>query len=219
LFFTAYLKPIVFTFLSSPAAGHRTFLLSNKACLLTLFQCSSVICDPAPEKFNYQSAQLNVNMRSLALAALLGFSQAIPALVERAPKWVTVTVYEDVYTTVTNTPASTGAGHFDFEDMWAGKQSSEPAPAAQNTAPPPPPPAADTTTWAPPPPPPAATSWAPAPAAPAPAAPASNDYSDVVVYNHNVHRANHSAPDAVWSQSLADTALKIAQSCVYAHNT
>jgi hypothetical protein len=164
-------------------------------------------------------------MRSLALAALLGFSQAVPALVERAPKWVTVTVYEDVYTTVTNTPASTGAGHFDFEDMWAGKQSSDPAPAAQNTAPPPPP--ADTTTWAPapaapssqappPPPPPAATSEAPAPA---PAAPASNDYSDVVVYNHNVHRANHSAPDAVWSQTLADTALKIAQSCVYAHNT
>jgi uncharacterized protein YkwD len=40
----------------------------------------------------------------------------------------------------------------------------------------------------------------------------------MVVNNHNVHRSNHSAPAMVWDQSLADTALTIAQSCVYAHN-
>ncbi|KAF2858475.1 pathogenesis-related protein precursor, partial [Piedraia hortae CBS 480.64] len=36
---------------------------------------------------------------------------------------------------------------------------------------------------------------------------------------HNVHRANHSAPDIQWDDGLASTAAKIAATCNYAHNT
>lgn len=44
-------------------------------------------------------------------------------------------------------------------------------------------------------------------------------YNDLVVYHHNLHRANHSCPDVEWSDDLYSSALEIAQSCVYAHNT
>jgi uncharacterized protein YkwD len=37
--------------------------------------------------------------------------------------------------------------------------------------------------------------------------------------HHNIHRANHSAPPLVWDQALADTAMKLAQTCVYGHDT
>ncbi|KAI9689524.1 MAG: hypothetical protein M1822_010175 [Bathelium mastoideum] len=43
-------------------------------------------------------------------------------------------------------------------------------------------------------------------------------FAELVVLHHNAHRANHSAPDLVWDQALADTAAKIAASCYYAHN-
>jgi uncharacterized protein YkwD len=45
------------------------------------------------------------------------------------------------------------------------------------------------------------------------------NYADAVVAHHNAHRANHSAPALSWDSSLADTAYKIASSCVYAHDT
>ncbi|EME85351.1 uncharacterized protein MYCFIDRAFT_210209 [Pseudocercospora fijiensis CIRAD86] len=48
---------------------------------------------------------------------------------------------------------------------------------------------------------------------------APTDYNGLVVYHHNLHRANHSCPDVQWSDDLYNTALLIAQSCVYAHNT
>lgn len=44
-------------------------------------------------------------------------------------------------------------------------------------------------------------------------------YADVVVYHHNIHRHNHSAPDIAWDAGLAKSAATIAASCVYAHNT
>jgi uncharacterized protein YkwD len=43
-------------------------------------------------------------------------------------------------------------------------------------------------------------------------------YQQRVLVHHNVHRANHSAPDLVWDDALAATAQKIGQSCSYAHN-
>jgi hypothetical protein len=79
---------------------------------------------------------------------------------------------------------------------------------------------------------PAPTSEAPqetyeAPAATQPAssqAPASTpssekptDYKGFVEYHHNVHRANHSAPDLTWNDTLAATAEKIGQTCSYEH--
>ncbi|TKA52546.1 hypothetical protein B0A49_13769, partial [Cryomyces minteri] len=44
------------------------------------------------------------------------------------------------------------------------------------------------------------------------------DYASIVVAHHNVHRANHSAPDLVWDAGLASTAATIAAKCVYAHD-
>ena len=76
-----------------------------------------------------------------------------------------------------------------------------------------------TTTWAPEP----STTQAPAttqkPTTSAAAAPSGvSGYNDIVVAHHNVHRANHSAPDCEWDAALAATAAKIAAGCVYAHD-
>ena len=43
-------------------------------------------------------------------------------------------------------------------------------------------------------------------------------YQGMVLHHHNIHRANHSAPDIAWSDSLAATAQKIGETCIYAHN-
>ncbi|GAM86173.1 hypothetical protein ANO11243_041840 [Dothideomycetidae sp. 11243] len=42
-------------------------------------------------------------------------------------------------------------------------------------------------------------------------------YQQAVVDHHNYHRANHSSPAIAWDQGLADTAMSIAKTCVYAH--
>ncbi|KAF7845837.1 hypothetical protein BT93_L0395 [Corymbia citriodora subsp. variegata] len=44
-------------------------------------------------------------------------------------------------------------------------------------------------------------------------------YEQLVLAHHNVHRANHSATDVIWSANLAAIALSIAETCVYEHNT
>jgi hypothetical protein len=43
-------------------------------------------------------------------------------------------------------------------------------------------------------------------------------YQGMVLHHHNIHRQNHSAPDLAWSDSLAATAQKIGETCIYAHN-
>ena len=90
-------------------------------------------------------------------------------------------------------------------------EEAEPAPAPASTPPPAAPPAVAVSQPEP----------EPAPATPPQQSSPStgNSYSDQVIRHHNVHRANHSAPDVRWSQSLADTARRIAQKCVYAHDT
>ena len=65
---------------------------------------------------------------------------------------------------------------------------------------------------------------APAASSPAPdMAPAANvasSYGQQILDQHNIHRANHSNTGPVtWSDQLAATALKIANTCVYEHNT
>ncbi|KAH8773066.1 CAP domain-containing protein [Hyaloscypha finlandica] len=57
----------------------------------------------------------------------------------------------------------------------------------------------------------------PAPTVAAPAA-APTDYKSAAVDSHNYHRANHSASDISWSDSLAASAKIVADSCVFAHN-
>ncbi|KAF2454494.1 CAP domain-containing protein [Lineolata rhizophorae] len=46
-----------------------------------------------------------------------------------------------------------------------------------------------------------------------------DDYISQCLNHHNAHRSNHSAADLVWDEGLAATAMKIAQSCVYDHDT
>lgn len=96
---------------------------------------------------------------------------------------------------------------------WSSSSQAPAPPPPTTTAPPPPPP----TTQAPPPPKPTTTQKAatPSKASSGGGAPA---YSDIVVMHHNLHRANHSAPDIEWDEDLANTALAIAQSCQYEHN-
>lgn len=88
------------------------------------------------------------------------------------------------------------------------------APAPQPpTSTPQPPPAYPTSTWAEPEP---TTAAEPSPE---PQPTQASGYNDIVVVHHNVHRANHSAPDVQWDAALAATAQKIAAGCVYAHDT
>ncbi|KAF2173465.1 hypothetical protein M409DRAFT_61858 [Zasmidium cellare ATCC 36951] len=42
-------------------------------------------------------------------------------------------------------------------------------------------------------------------------------YQQGAVYHHNLHRANHSAPNLVWDTTIAATAMKIAKTCNFAH--
>jgi hypothetical protein len=108
-----------------------------------------------------------------------------------------------------------------------------------SAAPPPPPaPPAPTTTspaYTPPPPPPPPASTPPPPAAPSPVAPpaaqgyaaqapttlvpdldvTSPTYTAIALAHHNVHRANHSASDVVYNETLASWAQQKAESCVW----
>lgn len=45
-------------------------------------------------------------------------------------------------------------------------------------------------------------------------------YAKDILYQHNIHRANHSDTGAMtWSDALAATALKHAKNCIFEHNT
>ena len=46
-----------------------------------------------------------------------------------------------------------------------------------------------------------------------------SSYAQVILDQHNKHRANHSAQALTWSDDLAHTAQQIGETCVYAHNT
>ena len=45
------------------------------------------------------------------------------------------------------------------------------------------------------------------------------DYENMVLFHHNVHRANHSADALTWNQTLADSAYALAELCVFQHNS
>ncbi|KAH8648653.1 CAP domain-containing protein [Xylariales sp. PMI_506] len=44
-------------------------------------------------------------------------------------------------------------------------------------------------------------------------------YIDTILRHHNVHCAKHTVPSLTWSPSLAETAMLIASSCVFQHDT
>lgn len=108
---------------------------------------------------------------------------------------------------------------------WSEETSSAPSAAQPTTTSVAPSTPSTTSTWIAP-----TTSAAPSStaAASSSSAPSSTDsgstgvpstYAQKVLLSHNVHRANHSASNLAWSDSLASSAQTIAESCVYAHNT
>jgi len=155
-------------------------------------------------------------MRSFAIAALVASASAFPALydynmdpepVNKAA--VTVTQVTDVYTTVYAEEGAPAPTHTKKHH----KASTPAAPVVTVTSTPAA--AVYSSVYAPA----QAAPVASSPAAPVVAAAAPTDYAGIVVAHHNAHRANHSAPALVWDDALAATALKIANSCNYAHDT
>ncbi|EFY87326.1 hypothetical protein J3459_010582 [Metarhizium acridum] len=79
------------------------------------------------------------------------------------------------------------------------------------------------TTSAAPPPSPATTSAAPPPSttsaapSPSPSSGNSGSYADKMVQIHNECRSKHSSPDLKWDQGLADSATKVANTCIFKH--
>jgi len=61
-----------------------------------------------------------------------------------------------------------------------------------------------------------ATSSAPTAAS---TASATNSYQSAVLYNHNIHRSNHSVSSVEWSADLESSAYTLASRCVYQHDT
>ncbi|KFZ06970.1 hypothetical protein V501_06901 [Pseudogymnoascus sp. VKM F-4519 (FW-2642)] len=51
------------------------------------------------------------------------------------------------------------------------------------------------------------------------ASPAGTDYKSAVLFHHNVHRTNHSAPALTYSDELAGYAAQLAKTCVFKHDT
>ncbi|KAI1943429.1 hypothetical protein LOZ66_000011 [Ophidiomyces ophidiicola] len=49
--------------------------------------------------------------------------------------------------------------------------------------------------------------------------PPKNDYQATALYQHNIHRRNHSAEALTWNDRLESTARQLAQTCVYEHDT
>lgn len=49
--------------------------------------------------------------------------------------------------------------------------------------------------------------------------PAANAYQQAILYNHNIHRSNHSAASVDWSSDLETSARALAAKCVYQHDT
>lgn len=47
----------------------------------------------------------------------------------------------------------------------------------------------------------------------------SQEYIEKVLYNHNVHRSNHSVSSLDWHDDLYQAALSLAEKCVYQHDT
>jgi len=163
----------------------------------------------------------------VVIGALAAFANAVPVQ-ERA---VTVTEVTDVYTTVYDDGSDVAAPTTTTKAWWwkgnhRGKHTTAEAaptvtvstPEAAVTTAVYTTPAADPTT-------PAYTtpevaySTPASSAAPAVVTSTGGSYSQSIVDHHNAHRANHSAPALAWDDAVAATALKIANSCNYAHDT
>jgi hypothetical protein len=183
-------------------------------------------------------------MRSTLLLAALA-AGAVNAFERRVyvTDWTTITVTKTVtapavthtvpapqqvqvdYETSTLSAASVETGHSDLSKkstvIVPDSVTSEPAPESTET---PDPTAESTSYWS--------TAWTstiePEPAtstlatstsSAAPSSTPANAYQQAVLYNHNIHRSNHSAPSVDWSSDLESSARTLAAKCVYQHDT
>lgn len=157
---------------------------------------------------------------------------AVPVLEERkvvwktavAIKWVTHTVTAKAKSTSTTAESTTSS---EVSTTSAEPTTSAPPPPAETTPPPAPviPEQPAVPAFVPEAPPlrefvPEPVVQAPAQQAPAPVqqAPSNGDYESTMLYHHNVHRSNHSAPSLVWSSTLASYAAQSASKCVFEHD-
>jgi hypothetical protein len=195
---------------SEPTTTHPKLFKMRSSTMLAAFGAALVAASPAHRALHARKIVTDIVTETICVTVTEGLIPT-PALVQTVV--VSSTVYVHPYE----------ATH---------SHSSPPPP------PPPPPPAPTTSTTT-------TTTPAPAPistpeyqllAAPAPtttkaaavvpqpapsvAAPAASptDYVSAAVDSHNYHRANHSASDMTWSDSLAASAKIVADSCVFAHN-
>lgn len=156
---------------------------------------------------------------TMAMATpLMDKRSEVTAIVATVTEFTTVTAARNQQTqaAVQNAAAAgsdaNNGGRWGNWGGWRGK-SSEAAPTSEIVAVP----TAAASTW---------SQWSSQPAASSapvaqPSAPAQDlsGYAAPILQQHNIHRANHSAPALVWDDNLASIANEIASSCVYAHNT
>ena len=175
----------------------------------------------------HQQHQSKMRSAIIAAAAFAASAVAVPYVKQRDVVTDTKVnmVYVTTYVTVTGgaEPTAEVQKHYGHpkKPKWWGKPhghkttttvESAPAPTYSQPA----------GTWSEPAAPPSSPASSPAntwsqPPRSAPAS-APTDYSEKVVLHHNIHRANHSAPDIAWDTNLAASAQQVADSCVYAHN-
>lgn len=124
---------------------------------------------------------------------------------------VTVTAVNNAAPTKDAAPTKQDNSHWGHKPWWnkgGKKHTTAPSPTETTVAP-----TTSSAVQAP-------TSSSPAPEPTKKSAPAAapTDYASKCTLHHNIHRANHSAPDIEWSQDLVNSAQVVADSCSYAHN-
>ncbi|KAJ6109504.1 hypothetical protein N7486_001739 [Penicillium sp. IBT 16267x] len=182
-------------------------------------------------------------MRSALLLAAFAAASCVSAFEKRiyVTDWTTVTVTKTITApTVTETVAavekvpvvittSTSVADVEANTELFKKSTVPPEPATSSPAPvaPEPTEAASTSYWS--------TAWTSTIEDSAPSstlatststssassatASATNAYQQAVLYNHNIHRSNHSVSSLEWSADLESSAKTLAARCTYEHDT
>lgn len=132
----------------------------------------------------------------IATATLAALAAATPLNEKRA--YYTTWVEETVTVTVTAGSEPTAAAQQGWGNWGQTTQDAAPADPAPTKA---------------------SGTWTSVPSAAAGGSGNAGDYGTPILEQHNLHRANHSAPALSWDDDLAAIAQQIAETCVYEHNT
>lgn len=160
---------------------------------------------------------------SLFLGALCVFG-AVASPIDKRVVIVTDTVVDDVVVTVTGGPATTSSSISTaapvvyttavvVEDAGPAEVNNVAAPSTSSSISTTQPTVAPTTSVAP-----TTTSAVQTSSSTSETASGSAAYQTMILNAHNIHRANHSASDLTWNETLAESALALANTCNYGHN-